>query len=200
MIEGFHLIRKLEREGIANKDWRIITLVRDPVRRNLSAFFQTLNTFYLDTGFPDRIRNMDPSVSEELADYFVKHFKHHYPLDWLYREFKTTLGLDLLAQEFDPQKGFKIYHHHGSKILLIRFENLYDCAQQAFESFLGLKNLKLSERNVSNEKYYSKVYAEVLKDMVLPELLLKNIYSSPYVRRFYTPDEIEQFAARWRER
>jgi hypothetical protein len=168
-------------------NWNIITLVRDPIARNISAFFQTLFLVYdqktLDYG--------------KLADLFLAEFDHETPLVWFGREIQGVFGIDVLASPFPRSDGYKIYEGEGCRLLLIRLENLDSCAPKAIEEFLGIENFKIMKTNVGTQKAYSQQYHKFLKHIKLPGSYIDRMYNSKYARHFYSGDEIEAMIKKW---
>lgn len=61
---------------------KIITLVRDPIERNISAFFENFRRF---VGIPFKDNNF---TIEEIKDIFLERFPHNQAIDWYDIEFK----------------------------------------------------------------------------------------------------------------
>jgi hypothetical protein len=103
--------------------WKIITLVRDPMARHISATFQ--NT-HLIPGF---------NLEEEQATYdlitnkildSIKNFdeKTNLSASWFDNEIKHVFGFDVYAVDFSTAQGYQIYATQHADILLIRLEDL----------------------------------------------------------------------------
>jgi putative capsular polysaccharide synthesis protein len=199
LLNGLYLRELLNAKKERKENWRVITLVRDPIRRNISTFFQVLDSYLLDTGLADRVRQNDPSMIDDLLDYFLHQFDHMYVLKWFDEELKLTFGIDVLQENFDQSKGFQIYQNDAMKVLLIRTENLDRCAEAAIYEFMGIQNFRILPKNIGSQKYYSQAYEEFRKRLRLPDSILDTIYSSEYARKFYSPREIEASKTAWRK-
>lgn len=171
--------------------WRIVTLVRDPVARNVSAFFQTfdLEAFY---------GNGSGADPERLADAFLHEFEwHDEPLTWLDAELGSVFGIDVFAFPFPHSRGYDVYENDAATVLLLRLEDLQQAAPRALEEWLGLEGFATVESNVGRTKYYSDAYRAFFEGARLPGSYLDRMYGSKYARHFYTDEEIQAFRATW---
>lgn len=192
-----HRICRMRRDGIR---WKVVTLVRDPIARNVSAFFQSLKTTYADCGFAERIAaGGDDKLLSDMTRFFVEEVDHNRALSWFDREIKQVFGVDVLAQNFHVDKGFKIYSGDYADILVIRLEDLDRCAANAFRQFLGLDGFTVIKEQLAGQKYYSDVYRQFRAQLTLPTSVLDSVYRSRLAERFYSPQEIKTFRAKWEE-
>ena len=173
-----------------------LSLVRDPVSRNLSAFFENLPEYIqreellaLDRG--DQL--------QALKEAFLQAYPHQIPLTWMEDELESFLGVDIFQQDFPVQDGCQIIPSENAHLLILRTEDLNRRAPEALRTFLGIADLTLSDRNQADQKWYSSLYQDFKDWLTLPEAYLEEMYSSRYARHFYTPGEIESFRARWEE-
>lgn len=195
--EGQYLSKKISSTIFRTGKWKIITLVRDPIARNISAFFQTLEVeFGLNYG--ELLVAPAPAVIEKLTNLFLrKVLFHDYPLTWFDNELKSMLGLDVYAVPFTTKKGYKIYKGEHVDTLVIRLEDLNKCASIAFYEFLNIDNFILENANISNDKPYRTLCKDFKENIVLPHEYVRQMYSSKYMRHFYTSEEIRAFETEW---
>lgn len=202
LIESQYLRRQLDRNAQESKNWKIISLVRDPVAKNISAFFQMLDSV-IGYDYKTQIQNQAIEVVlEDLKELFLEKFIGKYGADdntltWFDRELKTVFNLDVYAEEFCKNKGYKIYNSERISLLILKLENLNHYAKSALEEFLGTQNLSIKKANISSEKHYQYLYKRFLDTIILPESYLQKMYSSKYVIHFYTPKEIKDFMHKW---
>ena len=199
----YQYLRNEIKAGIG-EPWKVITLVRDPVARNISTFFtniavvdstNSVHTLHSDEyQFEIKVKGNDVS---ELIDLFFEKIWHDYPLRFFDLEFKELFGIDLLEEESPIEKGYGIYQTDRADILLLRLESLNQCAQQAFSEFLGIKNFTLENANVGSQKKYAELYRQVQKSIVLPESYLDTLYDSQFAKHFYSETELAAFRAKW---
>ena len=175
--------------------WRIVSIVREPVARNLSAFFQNLDLYYPDLNF--RTDAMEEIPVEELIEKFLQEFDHDRPMEWFDGEIRGLLGLDVFAEPFPCEDGYRIYQRDRFDLLLIRMEDINRVGASALASFLELPGFQLVNRNVGAEKDYADSYRKVKSQIVFPVRYLDEFHSSKYARHFYTEKELLEFRRRW---
>ena len=192
---GQHLRKQIgERQN--RRKWNLVTLVRDPIARNISAFFHTLDLWYpnFNTQYSDQQQSI---LFKELVNIFLENFPHEIPLIWLDSEMRQVFGMDVFRSEFPIFKGYMIYHENMTTLLLIRLEDLNRRASEAFSNFLEIEGFSLVKANVSCQAEYGHIYRKFLETVNLPESYVDFMYSSKYARHFYTEEEIESFRNRW---
>jgi len=187
---------RAEIDGNKSQAWRVITLVREPVGRNVAWFFQNLLEWMPDW----HQRWEDGSLGlDELRELFFDRKKvvHGSPEKWFDRQLKPVFGIDVFSEPFPKNIGYKIYAASSRiSLLLIRVENLTDCAPAAIREFLGIEDFVLTNSNEATDKDYSSLY-RAFKKIPLPGTYLDEMYSTRSARHFYTDQEIEQFTMSW---
>ncbi|MEJ2116073.1 MAG: putative capsular polysaccharide synthesis family protein, partial [Gammaproteobacteria bacterium] len=197
LVEGIFLRKELDRNP--NQHWKIITLVRDPIARNISTFFQSL-----DILFPEWVKehNIDKDNLvdhvKEMIELFLSKADHKLPLVWFDKLLKPVFNINVFDQKFPVSKGYEIYKNDKVELLLIKLEDLDRCASNAFKEFLGIENFALVNANITSEKADSKAYAEFKKLIRLPDSYIDEMYSSQLVQHFYTQSEIDRLKTKWR--
>lgn len=198
-------IRKQIERGLNGKKWKIVTLVRDPIARNIADFFENSTVRPSGRARQYKVQSdwynfeimVNDNALEELIQIFLEKYKHDCPLQYFDLEFKSVLGIDLYASDFPTSRGYKIYKGNEFDILLIRLEDLNKCATEAFKEFLSIDNLTLLNRNVGTKKEYADMYRVFKNHIVFPEGYIDRMYSSKLARHFYSEAEIERFRKKW---
>jgi len=186
------------------KTWDVVTMVRDPMERNVSAFFQNLETTD-DLWVSDLLLTQS---SEQIADDLVARFLSAYvdrghplsdadPLTWFDDEMLLVFGIDVFGTEFEHARGYQIYRSTTARLLLIRLEDLSSVARTAFSDFLDVDAEVDPRQNSADSKSYGDVYARFKERLVVPAHYLDRLYASRYSRHFYTEQELESFRRRW---
>lgn len=197
----------LRRRLAEARGWPVVTLVRDPVARNVSSFFQNLRVFYGYRAERELAAKGEARVLEELSRLFEEEFVPEAkmaavdasPLSWFEIELEPALGIDVFAKPFPIAEGFGCYESPRARLLLIRLEDLARCGKRAFQA-LGIDDFEPVQRNVGDTKGYADLYRRFRETIALPSSYLDRLYGSRLAQHFYTPDEIAAFRARWRER
>jgi len=194
-------------EQIQKKDrhWKIITLVREPVARNISTFFENLDVAIKPDGKKYVVKSdyygIDIEVGlddvEPLGSLFFDRMQHDRPLQYFDNEIKAVFGIDVYSGEFPTQKGYRIYPAENADLLLIRLENLNACARTAFREFMGIDDFSLVQTNVGSEKIYAPLYSAFKRTVHLPESYIDRMYNAKYTRYFFTEGEIQGFRDKW---
>jgi len=181
-----------------DKEWRIITLVRDPVAQDVSRFFHAIEEVIPNA----RQRLLNNEIpTEELVEIFIKGWDHQAALSWFDRQVNPVFGIDVFSQPFpksSKSKRYSLMRKGRFSLLIMRLENLNECFSEAIEDFLGIKSADLMISNVASDKWYSKAYSEFLSNAILPTEYLADMYNSKLATHFYTEKEINRFIARWK--
>jgi len=82
---------------------------------------------------------------------------------------------------------------------LIRLESLTTCHKKAFSEFLGIPDFKLLRDNTGNQKWYSDIYDQIVKEIDIPASVLDKIYHSRFANHFYSEKERFDFMKKWQK-
>ena len=196
LVEGMYLRKQLDRN--TKQPWKVITLIRDPIARNISTFFQSLNLF-----FPEWVKEHNNVQSalvdhvEEMIELFLNKADHQLPLVWFDKYLEPVFGVDVYKQEFPVSKGYEIFKNDKVELLIIKLEDLDRCASVAFKEFLGIENFELKKANITSEKVESEAYSRFKELIMVPDSYIDEMYSSEFVQHFYTRSEIDRFRSKW---
>jgi hypothetical protein len=193
-------------KGLSNKKWKIITLTRDPIARNVSTFFENLqvsstndsDTLIIGSDYYD----ISPTTVElndihELEVLFFEKLHHDTPLEFFDRELKAVFGVDVYNNDFPKSTGYQIFNDKIADVLLIRLEDINRCAGEAFKRFLNIDNFKLKNENVGSDKLYSELYTRFKQQITFPKSYIDRFYNSKFMRHFYSKEEIKRFLKLW---
>lgn len=171
-------------------DVKFITLVRDPVARNVSGCFAD---YLLDTkGQPSA------PLTRDVVEARFKDFYHDRPEWWFDRELKTPLGIDVLASPFNKEEQVERRKYGRFDLLLMQTEMPDEKKVAALREFLETDDIDLKPRNVHAKK--DDRYHDFLAYVPIDEEYMDRFYNLPYVRHFYTDEAIDGFRRRWRDR
>jgi hypothetical protein len=185
ILHASHLLRHLP---TPEHPWQVVTIVREPIARAASEFFQS----------GERLGHLgDETTIEARCARFAMHQGIPRTIDWFERELEPTLGIDVYAHPFDPATGYSVIETPAVRMLILRQESL-PVAPQALREFLGLSHdLNLARENEGSRKEYSDLYAAVLRDVRFPVDALDLAYGSRFAQHFYSVDEIDDLRGRW---
>jgi Putative capsular polysaccharide synthesis protein len=170
---------------------RIVSLVRDPVARNVSLYFELLDLLWQT----ERAHEHVP-LGRLLAE-FHERFRHERGVEWFDKEFKPVLGLDVYEHPFPHDKGHQRIDSGPYEVLIMRHDLDDRVKEKCLSELVGVGAVSLTPRNVSSRKPYADVYREFLRRVELPEDYVDRLLDSKYARHFYGPEELARFRARW---
>ena len=196
------------RNGKAKGRWKIVTLTREPVGRNISAFFENLHVmplegaskFVISSDYYE-IEPLEVAVDDidTLRELFLSRATHDSPLKFFDREIKDIFGIDVLATGFSRDEGYQVYAGERADLLVIRLESLAACASKAFSEFLGIEQFKVIDSNIGARKDYAPLYKAFKRGVAISPGYADRLYDSEYMRTFYSEDEIVAFRNEWLE-
>lgn len=178
----------------AGPPWHIVTLVRDPVERNLSSFFHNLGKRTYPAYRPEFEGGID-LTNEELLEHYLSHadYEIDFARGWFDDEIGHLFGIDVFSEPFPHDAGFCIITGDRARVLVLRTEDLTQRLHAAIEAFLDIPGVqpRSANRNTSG------IYRRFLEQVAVPETYVDRVYSSRLARHFYTPDELASFKVRW---
>ena len=189
---GYELATIIEqaRRSEPGRRLKVITVVRDPLSRDISDLFQNYKIYLGD-------HNDSGMGLQKMLNYF-KQFDHAYGLEWLDEEIKGYLNIDVYAHLFDPAQGYQIIHDKNCDLLVFRLEDLNKMFEKAMLEFTGLPNWKLEkEVNTGEDKSYAELYSAFKKEVVISDEVIKKIYDSKFFKHFYTDSEKRGYIKKW---
>ncbi len=170
---------------------RVVSLVRDPVARNISSYFQALDVLWQAESAHEHFG------VERLLEEFHERFTHERGIDWFDDEFKPVLGIDVYEHPFPRREGFLRIDSGPYEVLLMRHDLDDRLKEKCLAALIGVPSVTLTPRNVGAEKSYSEAYREFLSRVVLPEDYVDRMLGSKYARHFFDPEELERVRAKW---
>ena len=170
----------------SSKRKKIITLVREPVTWQISFMFHNWQLFFKGKSVED--------ITEEDIYNHLNNSSYEYMMTWFNSEFKLFTGIDIYQYPFDKEKGYIIFSTKEYDVLCMKMEKVNDCFREAYEAFTGLKIERLIKGNITREKdTFKSLHHELVKDYKISKSKAEELYSSKYVRHFYTEAEIAEF-------
>ncbi|WP_198658921.1 putative capsular polysaccharide synthesis family protein [Winogradskyella tangerina] len=166
----------------------VISMVRNPIERNISAFFQNKEHY---------TRLVNYSNTEELIDLFYNIYDHETPLLWFDKEFNQSLNTDIYETAFPKEKKYQILKSNNYNILLLRVDLEDQAKEKIIKEFLGLKQFELKNKNVGAQKNYYSEYKEFKQNIKLEKGYIDKMLNSKFVKFFYTENEIMSFEKEW---
>ncbi|WP_458627287.1 putative capsular polysaccharide synthesis family protein [Winogradskyella sp. PC D3.3] len=183
---------------------KLITVIREPVSRNISLFFQWIDfeekhDVYVfksrNNNYPFEITTPKNDLSK-LYDFFYNKFVIDSHLEWLNSELKDVFDMDVLLSIFNKEKGYSILEKGNISLLVLKIENITETFDKSMIDFFG-EEIELISANEASSKSINNVYKDFKTNISLPTEYINRIYNSDYVKHFYTEVEIERFKNKW---
>jgi tetratricopeptide (TPR) repeat protein len=196
-IKSSKLLRQFIDTYLGQIRFKIITLVRDPIARNISSTFQNIHLSLPHIEHTESKKAVNNIISLLMNTFKVFDEKQHQVCTWFDNEIGEVFHFDVFSVPFDINRGYQIYTTKYCDILIMRLENLNVCCQQAMDEFLGLKDFILTNNNSGKNKWYADIYNQTLTKLKIPKSYLDQIYNSRFAKHFYSYLELQNFKMKW---
>jgi hypothetical protein len=182
---------------------KIITLVREPIARDLSFIFEVMErleeeTAYQTESFIDFCSRRLKKIAFN-GDFLFGRPSHDYgfQFEWFDNELKAVFGIDIFEYPFDREKGYSVISQAEVEVLVLKLEKI-DNLEQVIGDFVGKPDFKLSRYNEGGDKRYKYLYANVKSNInILPEIVSLYYENNARMNHFYTEEEKQVFLKEW---
>lgn len=169
-----------------NRQVRVVSIVRDPIARHVSSAFQIPDIEETPTKDAEAsVRALEKQIRSTRA--WIE-----YAYEWFDREVHSAFGIDVFEHPFNQEKGYGRITQENVDLLILTLEQLSDLIPTVLSDFVDA-SLRVQRDNTRTDN----VYAEVKKRLRLPESRVRRLYDHPWMRHFYTEQDIEKFVGRW---
>jgi hypothetical protein len=181
---------------IVNRVRKIITIVREPLSREISQLFQRLEQWKVavissDYSFLDLCVNMIMGEMRHIYKTQIDEF------EWFDNELKCSSGIDVYAHPFDREKGYSIIRNDNVEVLVLKLEKLNNL-ERVIGDFVGVPDFKLINHNMAENKPSKYLYQNVREAIKIPQNLVDRYYvGNSRMDHFYTEEEKVAFLKKW---
>lgn len=196
LLVSRRLRRFIDRQGLEGHEWLVVTMVRDPVARNLSEFFLDLDKYYFPGIFEQPVTS---EKLDEIAEHFSSRFDHLCRCHWFEEELQSVFNIDVLSEPFDHKQGFQYVERGGVRVLVLRQEDMPENIKRGVRVLTRVEPGEILQRHVSGKGRNAHVYRALRQRVALASDVLDQVYSCPWVRHFYTREEIDQMRKSWQK-
>ncbi len=181
----------INKEVIGRRPFKVISLFRNPIERNLSAFF---DSFFLHLGVhPEQYKGS----LENLQSVFREKISTTYALDWYDKQFREGLGIDVYSTPFDTEKKYLFYQEEGVEILLLD-STLADIEKEKhIGTFIRHAEFKLVNTNITSQGRGSALYEAFTKSISFSDEELAHYMNAKYTKHFFSAQERARLIERW---
>ena len=160
------------------KNVLVINIVRLPIDRNISGFFQNINKYtsdYNELHIDDLIKMYDELYNPNTDNWMVNFFK--------------GFNIDIDKFKFDKINKYNKLTYNSNDILLFRFEDLEYITSNILPKYNIFVNNK---KNVGSSKSYNEVYENFKKIYKISDLEKERILNSKITNIYYSKEEIQE--------
>lgn len=187
-------------EKMKRRKMKIICAVREPLMRDLSGRFTTLDNVEIfepmDTAINDYCEVIPAKTYEAVK-------KTPYgELDlWFDEELLEFTGIDVYEYPFDYYAGYSVISHGQFDIFIAQTEKINNL-QKEIGRFLEKSDFNLASANTNtatNTTMKKYAYEEFKEKLKLPKAYYDFYYNgnNRFVNHFYSPEDIEKYKAKW---
>ena len=185
---------------------KIICPIREPIARNVSAFFYFYCKVHLGSFPTTDLKELEElflkDSREKSADPFLAisylMSEHEFPLNWFDEHFKPLTRIDVYKQPFPIDRKWKIYRRGFTQVLLYRVDLKRSEQTKLVSRFLGLQVDEIRSKNAAKEKDYAELYSRFRESVKLPEQYIRRMHDSRFAKHFWSPAELKAAADKWR--
>ncbi len=197
---------------LSNQKLRIITMVREPISRDYSAFWEPFSE-----KAHERMKLL-PFVGGNLQEMYnhytslmlmgnremIKKYGILTPLvwsdefEWFDEELRDGLGIDIYQHPFDKERGYQIIRNDNLEVFVFKLEKLNNILPRIYE-FIGVSgNVAEKKEYRSSDKWFSIAYDELKKNLIIPKEYFNHYYEgNKKLDHFYTDEEKREFIKKW---
>ena len=181
------------------KPWKIISIFREPISLMLSLHFLNPEGKFLEV-----LEKYSETDKTKVIDYFVELFDNDNPSNWALSNwyddvFPEETGINVYDYEFNSDQGYQIIRNERFDTLLLRFEDLANSFKVGGAELFGLdqERFNLLHSHIHKNDKYHEVHNYVKNNLVLSKETCDKLYSTKFMKHFYSDDFIEKLTNKW---
>lgn len=190
-------VRRL-RSQLAAGDVRfsLVTLVRDPMSRAISSFFQRHHSTGIDMTRP----SPEPEAVQATVDLLHEHLPALIRSTdaWFDRQMVAVFGLDLFDQPFDVDLGYACYREERFDQAVLRLDRFGSVYRDALEPLLGRSVGPVRQLNISSSKRYEAHRRATLELFRATPDEIDLAAGSRVLQHYFAPHERDALVRGWR--
>lgn len=102
-----------------------------------------------------------------------------------------------MSYPFDKEKGYTIIKEGNIEVFVYQLEKLNDVFLE-LSDWVGVPFEKMVNANKAEDKWVGESYKQACKEIEITQEYFDRCYNEPYVKHFYSDEDIEKFKERWR--
>ena len=208
---------------IKKKKLKIITGIREPISRDMAAFFQNSDimlwpvtsinnnifSFYGDYYNSDDVIEYDdfklriPMWSQTLCSSFSEWVNSIVcngcdEFNWFVYELERVFGINVYNEPFDRELGYTVIKYENIELFIYQIEKL-NYLEKELSEFLDDSTFKLKRKNYAEDKIYKYVYASAKEKFKLKSDYIDYYYkNNDQFNHFYNKEFRYKWEEKWR--
>ena len=180
---------KYVREIIKKSSGKVITLVREPIARQISLLWH----YWGKRG--EKFLKEFHSLEELERKFYSPDNENEF--EWYNNVFQKVMDINIYDHPFNRDLGYTIIEENGIQVLLLKLEKM-NSLKRVIGDFLDEADFELINRNVAEYKNYRYAYQNYLEHVKIPLETWEYYYNgNKYMDYFYSENEKKQFYKRW---
>ena len=185
----------------------IICPIREPIARDISAFFYFYCQFVPDLLENANLREIEKIFLTDsrpqpkrsgLQPRRLLHSDRRFALNWFDEHFKPLTRIDVYKQPFPIDRKWQIYRRGFTRVLVYRVDLKRSEQAKLISRFLGIKLDDMRLENATRTKDWYEPYSRFRESVKLPEWYIEQMHDSRFAQHFWSPAELKAAADKWR--
>ena len=181
-----------EQKKASGEKIKVISVVREPIARNMSAMFFMLPVLLGASSDVPNVKKSENAISEYFEEMFYSMIDEDFVLNWYDNEIKKHLEIDIFEYDFDKEKGYLIAEKDNISLLLMRLDKLSGLTD-VIGNFIEKDDFELLSHNVSDDFWYNDIYKEFKSKFKPAKEYIDKMYNSKFMKYFYSEEEIKGY-------
>lgn len=199
-----HNLRALDREYFhgLHEPIKCIVAVRDPIAQMVSTLFQLIASFeynFLATyaqEFCEDGGNVQKLFDKWIQDRSFGNYGSSMITKFV-QGFCESI-IDIMEHPFHQDKGYTIIKEGNLEVFVYTLEHMNDIIPELSE-FVGVPFDQYVMGNEASNKWIAKSYKQAQEELKFSQEFFDACYNEPYVKHFYSKEDIEKFKNKWRK-
>ncbi|MBF0621263.1 MAG: sulfotransferase family 2 domain-containing protein [Magnetococcales bacterium] len=192
------LSQEIQNKSLDKRTWNIVTVVREPVSRNMSTYFLGLDNHHL-AGIYEKQEKREADIDMVVNDFmaFSRDLETLHET-WFDQEIKALFDIDVYDYPFPTDQGYLIINKGSVNLLILKLEQMDSCLLAALEAFFNQKaNQQVDMHRTEKDDRAGVFYKQFKKHISFETEYLDQYYNGRYMKHFYSAEEIDGFRQRW---
>ncbi len=176
-----------------NRPYKIITLVRNPIERNISAFFEAFE-YYLGVKAEKYLGSMS-----DLEKMFHKLLPHNYVSNWFEDYFFQQTGINMYDFKYDKTQKYQFITTKNTEVLVLDVNLDDSLKEQLVANFIDKKRKRINRINVRELTAEANLYIAFKRNIKFDKNYLSNLLETQYFNHYYSEKSKLDTLKRWQK-